>query len=541
MMENDSGRSSFGELLAEERRWSRREVLRGALVGGAALSAPGVLAACSGDGGAGDDVTPTGKESVKRGGRLRVGVTGGGGGESLDPHKALSVADIARTENLYDRLTVQAPEGDTQMSLAESFEPNASADVWTVKLKPDITFHDGKPLTADDVIYSYRRILDPDEALQGAADIGMVDAGKMRKVDELTIEMTLKGAYADFPAACEQRSLAIIPAEFSDHTKPVGTGPFRFESFAVGERSLFQKHENYWEEGKPYVDELEILSIADPAARMNALNAGQVDAIESVDLAQAKGIPEGGEIRILNAKTGAWVPVTISVKAKPFDDPRVRQALRLIADRQQIVDQALLGFGFVGNDLFCPFDPMYADDLPQREQDIEQARSLLQQAGQENLIVELNSSQAAPGMLESALIYAEQAKEAGVTVEVKRTPADSYWNDVYLKVPVAQSQWAHRALDPQILQSVDCKAPYNETEWCRPEFDKLTAEARGTLDEARRRELYYEAQRMLYDEGGYLIWGFTNWVDAYRDNVNGLEPHVSRNLGDWRFENVSLS
>jgi peptide/nickel transport system substrate-binding protein len=528
----------------EQSEFSRRELFRRAALGGAALSLPAFLAAC--DMGSDQEATPSTEATTtdpgtpKRGGRLRAAITGGANAETLDPHKAVAISDQARSMKLYDRLTEQGPEGDTQMFLAESFEPNSAGDVWTVKLKDGITFHDGKSLTADDVIYSYQRILDPDEALQGASDLSMFDPRGMKKVDDLTVEFRLKSAYADLPTACSQRSLAIIPDGFTDHTKPNGTGPFTHQEFTVGQRSLFGRNASWWQEGKPYVDELEILSIGEPSARVTALRAGQVDAIEGVELAQARSIADDEEIELLDARTGGFNPITISVVAEPFKDVRVRQALRLAVDREQMVEQALLGFGFVGNDLFSPFDPMYADDLPQREQDIEQARSLLRQAGHEDLRITLHSAAVAAGVVESALLFAEQAKAAGITVDVKRSPADSYWNDVYLKVPCAQSLWANRALDPQIRQSVNCDSAYNETEWCVPEFDRLTAEASRTVDEARRGELYHEAQRMLYDEGGNLIWGFKNWVDAYRTNVQGFAPHAANPLGYYGFQEVWL-
>lgn len=521
--------------------YSRREFVHGALAIGGAVTTGSLIAACGGSSSPSSASTTASGGTPTRGGLLRAGVTSGGNTETLDPHKALSNADIARTMNLYERLSDYAPDGSVIMLLAESFTPNRTVDEWTVKLKPGVTFHSGKPLTADDVIYSYSRILNPKNALQGAADLEMIDPKRMTRVDATTVRFGLLYPYADLPDACAQRSLAIIPDGFTTFSSPDGTGPFKYQSFTVGQQSMFTRNDHYWESGKPYVDRLQILSIADPGARLDGLQAGQLDAIESPDLARAKALQTDSTIKILNSRTGGFVPITISVVAKPFDDPRVRQALRLLADRSQLVESALVGFGWIGNDLFCPFDQFYDHSLPQRQQDIEQAKSLLAQAGQQSLTFNLYTSQAAPGMQESALLYSTQAKQAGVTVNVKTVPADSFYNTVYLKVPVTQSQWENRSLAAQIAQCANSNSPYNETHWRRPEFDKLTAEARSTLDEQRRRQLYAEAQTMLYDQGGYLIWGFSNLVDAYRSNVHGFVPSVVRDLDQYGFKQVWLT
>ena len=181
-------------------------------------------------------------------------------------------------------------------------------------------------------------------------------------------------------------TFGIVPADY-DPKNPVGTGPFKYKSFTPGKNSVFTKYDDYWGD-KAFVDELHIQDFADPSAQVNALQAGQVQTIDNLPynlIDTVKG--QGGQI--IEAETGAWVPFTMRVDVKPFSDVRVRQAMRLICDRQQMIDNALSGKGTLGNDLYAPFDPAYAKDLPQREQDIDQAKSLLKQAGQEGLQVQL--------------------------------------------------------------------------------------------------------------------------------------------------------
>lgn len=527
---------------------TREELLRRAVAGGIALGLPAVLAACGGAGGASESGTSVpagetggGADTPKRGGRLRVGLSGGSA-ETLDANKSTQDVDIARIKNLYDRLAEFDAEGKPHPQLAESFEPNATADVWTVQLRRGVLFHDGKELTADDVVYSLRRNLDPEQGLQGAADLPFLDMNGVKKVDKYTVSLELKTPIGDVMTPLGQKTLNIIPDGFTDFDHPVGTGPFKFVSWTPGQRSLFARNENYWRDSsKPYVDELEILTMAEASARLNALLAGQVDAINQLEAAQARTLEGKSDTKLLAAQSGAWTAMVMAVQRPPFSDVRVRQAFRLIVDREQMIQNVLLGRGALGKDLFSPLDPMYAADLPERTQDLDQARALLKQAGQDGLTVTLETADFAAGALSSAILFAEQAKGAGVNVKINKGPAASYYDDAYLKTPFFQTYWGTRALDPQILQAVDSKAPYNETQWAVAKFDALTAEARGTLDEAKRRELYHEAQKMLYDEGGYIIWGFPDNLDGYRSNVMGFQPSVVRSLGWYGFEEVWLA
>jgi peptide/nickel transport system substrate-binding protein len=416
-----------------EPEWTRREALRSALAGGAALSAGGLLAAC-GSGGDSGNGAPAGAPvsgKLKTGGAVRVGVSGGGAKDTVDAHLGAFDPDIARLWNLYESLTVHnGATFETEMLLAESIEPNKNATEWTVRLKPDIRFHDGKPVTADDVIFSFRRMLDP--AHRGASQIGYVDAKRLEKLDGRTVRVRLKEPNVSFPEDIAEYYMGVVPQGY-DPSRPVGTGPFRFKSFTPGERSVFTRNEEYWQAGKPYLDELTFININDDAARVNALLSGQVEAVSNLPASQVNNVKTNSGLRVLDSETGGWTPITMRVDQAPFDDPRVRQAFRLIANRKQIVDQALSGFGRVANDLYSPYDPDYNKDLPQREQDLEQAKSLLRQAGQSDLRIELVTAPVYVGVVESAQVFAEQAKDAGVNVSVRRLDSGTFYGDNYLK------------------------------------------------------------------------------------------------------------
>jgi peptide/nickel transport system substrate-binding protein len=329
-----------------------------------------------------------------------------------------------------------------------------------------------------------------------------------------------------FPDDLGQYFNSIVPADY-DASKPVGTGPFKYESFSPGERSVFVKNADYWRPDEPLLDKLEIIDFPDDTARVNALLGGQVEAITNLppaQIAQAKG---NSALKVLVSETGAWQPFTMRVDAAPFSDVRVRQAMRLIADRQQMIQQALSGQGRPGNDLYAPFDPAYAKDLPQREQDIDQAKSLLKQAGQSDLRVELVTAPVYQGLVEAAQVLAQQASAAGVTVKVRKTDSGTFYGDNYLKWPFAQDFWFTRTYLAQVAQGSLKSSPFNETHWNDPEFVKLIDQARVELDEGKRTELLQAAQQIEHEHGGYIVWSFSNQIDAHSAKLSGFAPAKS--------------
>jgi peptide/nickel transport system substrate-binding protein len=332
-------------------------------------------------------------------------------------------------------------------------------------------------------------------------------------------------------------TFGIVPADY-DPKNPVGTGAFAYDSFTPGKTSTFKKFSDYW--GDPaFVDQLIIQDFSDDQAKVNALLAGQVQTIDNVPynlIDSVKG--QGGQALV--AESGGWVPFTMRVDVAPFNDVKVRQAMRLIVDRQQMIDQALSGYGTLGNDLYGVFDPAYiGDQLPQREQDIEQAKSLLKSAGKEGLQVELftgdDIGSVAPA---TASLFVQQAKQAGVDVKLtKKTP---FYGDDYLSYPFAQDFWNTRLYIPQAAACAMPGAPYNETHWNDPKFIDLVNSAAREVDETKRNSLLADAQKMEYDQGGYIIWGYRKQVDGYGQKVQGLKPSKYLPLGNYKFQYVSV-
>jgi peptide/nickel transport system substrate-binding protein len=477
-------------------------------------------------------------QSPKRGGRLLVGCAGGGAKDRIDAHNPISYPDIARVFALYEPLAMRVADYSFQMVLAEEISANPAADLWTVRLKQGIEFHNGKTLKADDAIFSIQRIINPKSPGAGASSLSDIDPQGFKKLDDRTFSIQLKQPFATFDTELGSYGNGIVPVDY-DPKAPVGTGAFKFGSFTPGDRSVFPANKNYWRQGQPYVDELVIIDFPDDTARINALLGGQVHAIDNVPFAQGRVLGASPGLKTLVAKTGAWLPFTMRVDQAPFDDVRVRQAMRLVVDRPQMVAQGLAGEGTIANDLYSPFDPCYASDLPQRHQDYDQAKSLLKAAGKEGLQVELVTSDVAAGIIEAAQVLAEQAKGAGIKINVRKVDSGVFYGSDYLKWPFAQDFWFTRDYLAQVSACAMPTSPYNETHWNDPKFQALIGEARKTLDHAKRCAILHDAQKLEYDAGGNIIWGFRNQIDAYSAKVTGWEPaRTGTPLGNYGFAKV---
>jgi peptide/nickel transport system substrate-binding protein len=534
---HDSGRARVRqELFAAQ--ITRRRLLQGAAAAGLALGSSGLLAACGGDEQGGGD---QGAQGPRRGGRLRVGHVGAGKGESFNPGRGSSFIDASRYYNLYDPLSRVSPALEVEPGLALEWNPNADSTQWEVKLRPGVTWHDGKPFTADDVIYTLQQMSDAKHVSH--ASVTNIDLPGVKRINDVTLQIPLKRPNARLFDSFVQQNTVIVQDGAKDFSKPVGTGPFMFDSFTVGERSLCKRNPNYWEEGKPYVDEWEDISIDDNAARLNALLAGEIDMMSQLPFAQAKEQQERGEITVLDAPSPALQVFIMAVDLEPFRDARVREAFRLIPDRQALIDRALFGFGTVGNDLAGRGLPFFADDLEPREQDLARARSLLQQAGAENLKVTLHTSDIVPGFVEAATLFAEQAKGAGVTIDVKKEPANAYFDTslLYTHLDFAQSFWTFSSIPIWYEQALLSDAVWNETHWRDPSFDRLIRAAQGAPTEEKAQQLWHRVQEIQYEEGGYIVWANQNLVDGVSSQVKGMRPSSFFNLGGWNYRDVYLA
>jgi peptide/nickel transport system substrate-binding protein len=247
-------------------------------------------------------------------------------------------------------------------------------------------------------------------------------------------------------------------------------------------------------------------------------------------------------IRVVNARSGGWIPFRMRIDQKPFDDVRVRQAFRLIVDRKQVLSNAFSNAGWLGNDMYSPFDKGYPKGLPQREQDLERAEFLLRQAGYgDGLDVELITSEAASASaIPMAEIFAQHAKRVGVNVSVKKVDASVIFGAQYLDWNFAVSNWGYRNYLQQAAATCAADAPWNETHWKNAKWAGLVKKAFATVDDAKRNELVRQAERIQYNQGGFIIPIFKNTIDAHSDKIAGVVTSdvTSIPLGRWRLHRV---
>lgn len=456
-------------------------------------------------------------------GTIRLAAAGGSA-DSLDPHRTQGqVIDIMRFTNLFDGLAEHNPDASTALVLAESMTPNDAADEWTVKLHDSITCHDGNPYTTEDVLYSVKRILDPENPTKGAGLISFIDPEAIEIVDDTTMIFRLAKPYGPFREIWANRYLRMVPRDF-DPDAPNGTGAYKYVSFTPGQESVFKSHAEYFR-GAPSIERVVISDIAETSAQINALRGGQVDVAYDVPLAEARIIDADPNMSLLNNPTGMSILMYMRVDKAPFDDARVREAFRLIADRQQIVNVALSGYGEVGNDVQArSIAPCGATGIPQRTQDIERAKALLEEAGQSGMTITLNTVAGTTGMVECAQVFAEQAKEAGITVEVANLDLSSYlanYGEWTFGVDFLVDSYL-----PVVARSLIPGGAFNNTHWNDKEFISLYEQAVGTADPSARCDIINEMQKIEYQRGGNILWGFSNTLNAYAPNIQGVEPYV---------------
>ncbi len=452
-----------------------------------------------------------------------------GGKESLDPASPVEFAGA--NVLLYNRLVRTDADGIPQPELATAWEANADATAWTFTLREGVTFHDGKVFSAADVAYTFAHILDPDLQSPQAATLGLITGTETP--DEQTIVFQLSQGHADFPLLLSHRAAAIIPEGSAETiaTTGIGTGPFKLQSLASDGTTVLVANDDYWK-GQPGLAGVEVIGLADNEARTLSAQAGQVDLLFDATATQAELFAGNADYTALSFPSGRWMGLVMRADTPPFDDVRVRQALRLAADRQAMIDLVLSGEGTLACD--TPVAPTDAYRLNREcPQDIAGAKALLAEAGYaDGLEVTLYTSTNAPPWVPLAEVYQQQAAAAGITVKLEVVPADSYWSEVWLKEPFYTTVWVERTADQFLNENWRSTAKWNESYFQRAELDALLDTARATLDFAARQDAYYAAQQMIFDEGGHIIPFHINNFYVVSNKVTGVPARDWMNL-EW--------
>ncbi len=361
----------------------------------------------------------------------------------------------------------------------------------------------------------------------------------MKVMDKLTLKVPMKVPYSTFIQVQPTWFLPIIPVGYNPN-KPNGTGPFKITSFSP-QQTVFERNPNYWQAPKPYLDKVIMIEYADETAMVNALLGGTVDTVSLLSSDEIAALQSQGK-KIVISPGGGMNPFTMNTQVAPFNDVRVRQAMRLLVDRKQMLDLVFKGNGTLGNDVTSIWDPAYDTTIPQRVQDIAQAKSLLKAAGRENLTVELVTADIAMGVVNTAQVFAQQAQAAGVTVNLRKTTVTDFYGPQFLKYPFAFDYWGFQYYLPQVASELLPSSPYPESHWDNPQTNKLYKEALATVDETKRTAIAHEMQLIDHDQGGLIIPYFPPVVDSYNPNLQGVIPSkIGASWNNFDFKSYWLS
>jgi peptide/nickel transport system substrate-binding protein len=495
---------------------SRREFMgRAAALGASSLAISEMLASA-------DAIAA---ETPKKGGVLKLGLGGGSTTDSIDVTSYNDSVMIDVAPGLFDGIVEWGQDGRPHPDLAESFEPKNGAKDWIFNLRKGIKFSNGQEFTADDAIYSLN--LHRGDTKSGAAG-SLKPITDVKKLDKYQIQLSLAAADADLPYALTDYHVKMVPDGFKDWAKPVGTGAYSLEKFDPGVRISLKKTRDYWKPNSGWLDGVEVTVINDGSARLNALISGQMDAINRVDHKAVALLSKSPKIQIVRAPGGWHAVMAMQCDKAPYDNPDIRMALKLATDREQILKALFSGYGTVGNDHPIPqSDPYFNKELPQRKYDPDKAAAAFKKAGIANPNILLQASDAAfNGAVDEGALLQASATKAGIKVDLKKEPADGFWDNVWLKGAFVSSYWGGRAAATQMLAvAYAAGAPWNETHWNNEKFEKLLADARGETDENKRRPYIWEMQAVLNEQGGAIIPVFRDWLDAHLDKVGGHTPH----------------
>lgn len=458
-----------------------------------------------------------------------------GGSESLDPYSEFRLYDA--NARLYNRLVQPGADGAPAPELATSWAANDDSTEWTLQLREGVRFHDGSDMTAADVAYTLNRVIDPEFDTPVKAVLGIMES--VEAIDESSVLIRLSSPHADFPLLLTDYRVQIIPEGSGDTigATGIGTGPFKLETFDVDGTTVLAANDDYWE-GTPKLASVELVPIPDQQAVLQAMLAGQIDFFPASS-SEADLFTDESKFALRVLPSGGWEAFVMRTDTAPFDDVRVRRALRLVVDRQEMIDLVL---GPDGGTVACdtpvwPGDQYYADLAC--TQDIETARALLAEAGYpDGIQVDLFVSDLSQDWLPMAEVYQQQAAEAGIEVNIIQTPSDGYYSDVWMVEPFTATAWGERQADQILNEAYRGGADWNETFWNDPEFDALLDRARSESDAEARSELYHEIQQTIWEDGGSLIPFFVNSVDVWSSAVQGI-PDVPYNEIPWHEVSVT--
>jgi peptide/nickel transport system substrate-binding protein len=493
---------------------NRRSFMMGALALGVSLTSASVI------------LNKVEAATAKKGGRLRVGLTGGATTDTLDPGQILDLYMLhLQFGQLRNGLTEVAADGSLIPELAESWEASPDAKIWNFRIRSGVEFHNGRTLKPSDVVASLNHHLGEDSK---SAAKGILSGIESVKADgKNNVVVSLSGGDADFPFLMSDYHLNICQANKDgtiDWQSGIGTGGYILQENNPGVKSFTKRNPNYWKAGMAHFDEIEINQIGDATARSQALQTGSLDCMNNVPTNTVHLMKRIPHLKVHATTGNKQITLPMRTDTAPFDNNDVRTAIKHIVDRQQWLDKIVQGYGQIGND--SPIGPanIYKAteaELPQREYDPDKARFHLKKAGHSKLDIDFHAAETGfGGAVDAGLLMADSARAAGININVVREPNDGYWSNVWMKKAFSACYWSGRPTENWIFSQIyAADASWNDTYWKHDKFNKLLIQGRAELDTKKRRNIYVEMQSILHHEGGLLLPLFQSDVMAYNKKL----------------------
>lgn len=457
----------------------------------------------------------------RRGGRIRVASLASSTADTLDPAKGALSTDYARHYSIYSGLTQFDGELNPLPALAESFGTD-DQQVWVFNLRKGVEFHDGKPFTAEDVVYSLLRHKDPATASKVASVAANID--EVRALDPHQVEVRLNGPNADLPIILATSHFLIIPNGTEDFSSASGCGPYKIKDFIPGVRTIAVRNDNYWKPGRPYLDEIELIAITDEMSRVNALLSGDVQLVIAIDPRSVRRVLASGTAEVQETASSLYTNLVMRQDQFPGSNRDFAMAMKYLFDRETIRRAIFRGRGMIGNDHpVAPNQKYYAADLPVRPHDLDRAAWHLKRSGVGKGPFPLFAAPIATGSVDMAALVQLSAQKVGLNLRVNRVPSDGYWSNHWMKHPLSFGNINPRpSLDLLLSSFFVSDAPWNETGWNNEQVDGLVRAARGEGDEARRKQMYVDIQTIIHEECPIGIPNFISFIDGFDKRLRGM-------------------
>jgi peptide/nickel transport system substrate-binding protein len=461
---------------------------------------------------------------------------------AIDPVKIADGGGVTVLSQVAETLVLSARNLTAEPVLAESWSPNKDGTVWTFKLRQGVKFHNGKPMTADDVVATFDRLANPDNGSNALSVFtGMLSKGGTRKVDDHTVEFHLDVANGNFPYAVstDNYNAVVLPADYAgDFEKDMnGTGPFKLEKYTPKVGASFVRNPDYWG-GQVMPDRIEASFYNDYQPQILALQGGQIDVIQQVPVLQGVGLLNDPNIAIITTPSTAHQQVHMRTDLDPFKDKRVRRAIALCLDRPKIVQGLMKGKAQLGNDSpFAAAFPSTDKTVAQREKNIAEAKKLMEAAGMSKGFHTTLTTEKYLEIPDFAVLIQNAVKPIGGAIKVNVLDQGAYYGDaVYGKSPWLDSDmgitdYGHRGV-PNVFLSAPLMSDgtWNAAHFKNGEYDKLVAGYIAALDIEAQRAAAGKIEKLLLDETPVLFVYFYDFLTATKKGVTGVQPTAMGHL-----------